>query len=283
MALMPSASEIVRLAAGFLGQTAVLTGLLFYFGWARSATSLGYFGVEVSLAQLSTSDYLLRSTGTALPPLILGSLIVAALVVAGRIARHYLTRLSRRRIWSVALAVQSVAVLLVIVGAYSSYRRPSVHLAPSVRPLLVSIGLLTAAVGWQLLDLVTRTPIRPSRVIVLLLLTAGAGCLLWSWSLYATQVGVSRAEDFAADLPRKESIALYSRDRLAIAGPGVEAVPLEGTGSSYIVRYDGLRLLMRAGDGDLFLLPKGWRKGRDPVFQIKNDDRVRMDVVARSE
>jgi len=59
-----------RLATIVASQTALLTAVLFYFGWARTSTTFAYFGVDVSLLGFSTSDYLLRSVNSAFRPLL---------------------------------------------------------------------------------------------------------------------------------------------------------------------------------------------------------------------
>jgi hypothetical protein len=177
---------------------------------------------------LSTSDDLLRSTGTALPPVILGSLVIAVLLIGARVVAMATGRVGGRARWTVAVSVHGTAALLVAAGLAASFRTIPVELP---QPLLVSLGVLVLVAGWPLLETAARAPVRLPAGVVVLTLTAGAGCLLWSWSLYATHVGTVRAESFAADLPFRESISLSSTERLAIAGSGVRAVPLTGTGS----------------------------------------------------
>jgi hypothetical protein len=275
--------EVVRVLVGVLAQTAVVTGLLYYFGWARTASALGYFGVDSSLVHLSTSDYLLRSVGPALPPLVLGTLAIACLLFGLRLTRRAVRNRRRRLRWSVALAVQGAAAAAVAAGCYASFRPIPVHLPGPLRPLLVSVGLLLAVSGWPLLEEALRRRVSAPATVLLLIATSGAACLLWSWSLYASHVGVTRAQELVTDLPYKEPISVYSTERLAFSGPGVNALSLERTGSRYSVRYDGLRLLIRAADGSMFLVPVEWKRGRDGVFQIKDDERIRIDVVARAD
>jgi hypothetical protein len=233
--------------------------------------------------RLSTSDYLLRSVGPALTPLVLGTLAVVCLLFGLRLTRRAVRSRGRRLQWSAALAVQGSAAALVVVGLYVSSRPIPVNLPGPLRPLLLGLGLFLAVSGWTLLEDALRRRVLVPGAVLLLVTACGAGCLLWSWSLYASDVGVTRAREFAADLPYKESVSVYSTERLAISGPGVNALSLAGTGSRYAVRYDGLRLLVRAADGTLFLVPVDWRRGRDGVFQIKDDEHIRIDVVARAD
>jgi hypothetical protein len=67
--------QLWRAVGIIASQTAVLTAVLFYFGWARANAAFGYFGVDLSLLGFSTSDYLLRSTNSAFRPLLLTGLV----------------------------------------------------------------------------------------------------------------------------------------------------------------------------------------------------------------
>ena len=48
----------VRRLATFAGSTTVLTAILFYFGWSRAYYFYDYLGVDSSLLNLTTRDYL---------------------------------------------------------------------------------------------------------------------------------------------------------------------------------------------------------------------------------
>src|SRR4051794_15967597 len=71
-------------AAGALavGQLGIITALAFYFGWTHTQAYLRYFGLDTSLVQYTTTDYVLRSVGASYWPLMaLGSSTVIALAI----------------------------------------------------------------------------------------------------------------------------------------------------------------------------------------------------------
>jgi hypothetical protein len=107
--LAPDAHKATRFLAAFVAQTTVLTGLLYYFGWAEGQAYFGYFGVATSMLDLGTTDYLLRSVSVAVPPLLA---TVCVLTAAGIVLPQVVRRASR---WP-AVAVRTV-VLLLGVGA----------------------------------------------------------------------------------------------------------------------------------------------------------------------
>jgi hypothetical protein len=73
--------------------TVLITALFYYFGWVRTRSFLGYFGVDPSVAGYSTADYVLRSINVAFHPFMyaafaaLGLVGFHRLVVAPALAR----------------------------------------------------------------------------------------------------------------------------------------------------------------------------------------------------
>ena len=69
-------------AAGVVGQVLVpmgaITGVLYYFGYVRERALYSYFGVPVGSLDLTTTDYVLRSTQALFTPL--ASLLVVTLI-----------------------------------------------------------------------------------------------------------------------------------------------------------------------------------------------------------
>ena len=60
---------ILETIAGVLAPITVITGLLYYFGWVRTAAIFSHFGVDQRILAYSIEDYLLRSAGVAFRPL----------------------------------------------------------------------------------------------------------------------------------------------------------------------------------------------------------------------
>ena len=59
----------------------LISAILFYFGYVYSTTEYGYFGLDVDTIGLSTQEFIMRSPGPLLAPL-LGAGLIAALLVA---------------------------------------------------------------------------------------------------------------------------------------------------------------------------------------------------------
>src|SRR5947209_3302016 len=52
-------------AALFLAPTSLITGLMYWIGWAKTQAYWYYFGVDQTLLKFSTTDYLVRAVNTA--------------------------------------------------------------------------------------------------------------------------------------------------------------------------------------------------------------------------
>src|SRR3954453_7772565 len=80
-----------------LGQLSAIAALAYYFGRAWTGAWLDYFGLNTSLVDFSTTEYVLRSIGLSYWPLMaLGSLVVVALFV-DPFLRLRLERASKRQ------------------------------------------------------------------------------------------------------------------------------------------------------------------------------------------
>ncbi len=272
-----------RMAALALSQIGLLTAVLYYFGWARTSATFGYFGVDVSLLGFSTADFVLRSANAAFGPLAaLGGVAVAAVILDAALSS--VTGVARRPVLR-----RVPPALLVAGGAFVATGAAGMEvpgLDGSVRvwlPALMALGFVLlryAARMWPLL----RAPAAQgfagsSGTTQTMMLLLAVLALFWTVSLYAVQVGHERARRFAANLPDHAEVVVLAKDRLAIGGPGVRVTTLRSRASRYRVRYTGLRLLSPSRDG-YFLLPYGWRRGVDSVFAIPDDADVRIDLIA---
>src|SRR3954451_20790987 len=50
-------SSAVKLTTALISQVAILSSLLYYFGWVRTDTVLSYFGLNPTVVGLSAEDY----------------------------------------------------------------------------------------------------------------------------------------------------------------------------------------------------------------------------------
>jgi hypothetical protein len=331
-------------------QTALVIGLLYYFGWVRTQATFSYFGVDTSLIGYGTSDYVLRSVEAAFQPFIWTALIALALLGIHRfLIRRALDmpEWSRVRVgvqWSVfTLHVVGIGLAAVVITGMlipDRVGRPLGLLLPV--SLIVSVALLgyvayLRSTHWAELTTPTRRPTQPtdpadqdaeiavnkdsrlqraghrdaqsfdemphrkrllvalartygrwpsprvaphSRTQTFVLLVLGLLGMMWSVSLYAGQLGADVASRLVSELHNRSSVVIYSTERIAVAGTGVEVVEIAQPGNKYHYQYSGICLLTHSTDRYI-LLPMNWKRGRDRVFILRDNDSIRIDVATR--
>ncbi len=272
-----------KLGAAIVGQTALLTALLLYFGWARTKTTYGYFGIDLSLLDLSTTDFVLNSVNSAYNPL----LRIGLVVVVGLVVHECVTRSDGRASRIAQIAIVTVGFWLCAIGTsallWPAWSRQIGRWVPNEPGLAFAWLPVTLAAGFALLayacttPLVARrlrSPLRLSAVLVGLFVLAA----FWAVSLFAVHDGLARAKAIERELPRSTEVVLLAQEPLGIRGPGV-VVPTDLPYGRYRRSYAGLRLLKRAG-GKLFLLPVGWHHGSGHVFAVPDDGQVRIELIA---
>jgi len=264
-ALLRRLPSVTRLLTEIVAPTALVTGLLFFFGWGHAYWFFHYFGVDSASLGLSRSDYLMRSVdGLFLP---LAGLAVLALAVAwGRLlAERFLpASVRRRRRWPPRVAAV-LGVLLLLNGISAGVVTTILNRGVAAVPLsfAVGIGILfyvvhrsgTAGPGW----LVVTEWLAVFVVVGL--------CLFWAAFDYSAAVGRSRAAQFVEELPASPEAVVYSESRLNLVAAGVDEVRCAGDPElAYAFRYDGLTLLWQAND-EMVLLPRAWT-ARDGVAMV---------------
>jgi hypothetical protein len=311
--LLGEDTGVLGIVAVGASQTAVLTGVLYYFGWARTNAFLEYFGLDPTMVGYDTTDYVLRSIGVAFPAAVGVSVVgLAALVVH----RGVVAPLAGRRVDGVRWARRSflavLAVAAALLGALGMGMLAPQRFGPELGLLFpLVIVVLTVLVGY--LDHLRRTyllPVRaadpsgpgyrpfaqlrqhqadppaaestaaaPARGLVLLL--AGLGLLgaFWAAGLQADAAGHRFAEDLVDRLPAEPQVVLFAEHRLQLDGPGVQVAPLGADGDRYRFQYSGIRTLIRTKQA-LLLIPVGWQPGRDRVFVVPDDGSSRVDIIA---
>jgi hypothetical protein len=70
------ASRLAGLIGSVVAPATLVTGIAFYFGWRREQAFAGYFGIDTSLLDFSSRDYVLRSVDALFVPM-LGLLLLA--------------------------------------------------------------------------------------------------------------------------------------------------------------------------------------------------------------
>lgn len=306
-------SSVLTIIGTIASQAVLITALLYYFGWVYTHSFFEYFGVEPSLIGYSTADYVLRSINVTFQPFVYlifttlllfgfhrfviapalmkvphdapSQLCATANETSGPTVRR-LGLLSVRRAVSALQAVAVIFMMTTLAGILFPGRIgvPLGLILPLL--LMLSVGLL--GYGSHIYSRYPSAftpkeqvwPIPHSRMYTLTLLAFGLISGLWAVSLYGDHVGTRAAIDFAAQLPTRPGVVIYSVEKIALSGPGIDVEEIRDPGTKYHYQYTGLRFLVHSADKFL-LLPSGWQHDRDRIFFVRDEDSIRIDIAAR--
>lgn len=270
---------MLHLIAAIGSPLALGTVLLFYFGWVRTKTQAEELGYHLSILDLSTTDYILKSVSSLSVPLV--PVLVVALTLngvhqrlmvplSGRI-RHrafllYLAQLLRMSwiLWSLA----GVGLLLLAPPAIRGF----------AIPVSITLAVLCAAYGRTLRKRLTG--IDPwsttGKVLVIALLTFA---VFWDVERIARTIGEGYGALIAANPQRLTAVTVYSAKSLWIEAPGVVETRRSNPGAEYSYRYEGLRLLEQSGDR-YFLINERWDEQQGRVIMLRETNNVRMEFAS---
>lgn len=286
-------------ALGTLGAvTAIVTAVMFYFGWRRSDVQARLMGMDVSLFGYSSQDYVLRSISSLYTPILVIFGLLLAWVwlhrqIVARVERYEDDEFPEDRRHELALAAKwgavggsVVAVGAVVFSILAGRADPLWPVGPIrdalvddqwvIPALLIAGALLASYCVWIRRRLAPRRPGPPPELwqrVLPAVLVAGTVLLGTFWVLeeYASEVGRARARQViegVATLPRAE---LTSSVPLGIDAPGVEETPVDVLGDVDRYRTTGLRLLARAS-GKIILLHDGWSPTTGSVIVLPDSD-----------
>ena len=273
----------VQSLGAVIAPTALISALLYYFGWAKAHAFSQYFGIDVSIFGLSTQDFILQSIRAVVTPL--GVLLIAGLLLlwAHRAVVSGIERDPHRRIWprlEAALAVVGAAsfVLGLVLNAdvYATLREATVV------PLALMLGVALPSYA-VLVERRRRHPTHagapvatgsPGLNVILVSMLLGVG-LVWTVAEYARLKGTQEAEFIYDQLHYQPGVAVYSAQRLHLGGAGVEETAFSEPESAFGFRYDGLKLLFHS-HGTYFLVPESWSPddGRTIVLPLSDGQRL---------
>jgi hypothetical protein len=255
----------LQILGAVIAPSSLITALSFYFGKVRTDTYFDYLGIDRSMLNFTTQDYLLRSTDVLFIPL--GALLsVGVLIlwthclVEGHLSKH------PRVLQYVTRGLVVLGGGLFAIGAVNASRQGLPFPTPFLfAQLSLGVGVALVAYALRLRGKRLRGWISTvyGTLIGLLILLS----LFSTTAEYAAALGTGRAQEFAAGLFDRPAVVVYSKDRLHIEAPGVVETTLEGVDSAYRYRYTGLRSLLRSG-GNYFLLPALWSYTNDGVTVI---------------
>lgn len=246
----------------------ILTALLFYFGWARTKREAAHLGYDVTIYEMSLQDFLLKGVPALFMLLMVVGVVGLAAVFADRRIVRPLFKGTRRRAVRRRVATALIhswigwVVVVVVLGAVG---------AGDAVPFCVA-----AALGGALYGLSLRGAAPVPAVVRGLLAVLLAFSVVWTIERTVGWYGAATAEVVTANPQDLAAVTVFSAKDLRISAPGVRATPLDGAGSAYTMRYDGLMLLHRAGDR-LILIPADWDPVRSHVIVLRDDDGVRFE------
>lgn len=277
-------ATLLRATARLAAPTAFLTAWLYYIGWVKTNRQASYFGVDPSLLDYSTADYVLRSVTSLLGPA--GAVLIGLLVVGA--ARRRIDRIdpasaAHTRLRPIGRWTVGVGSVLVVIGGLYLNRLGAGGFASALAAIALVLGGLLLLGGRYLglrADRVTDPAARIDAVEVLLVGLVLAVGLFAAGFFYAVQVGEFTARALEGRLPTAPEVHLLSTSDLGLGG-ATSCQPLRSSDSAYRCRYTGLRLLTATG-GNLFLVPENWgRAGAGYVHVVPLGDDVRVDLRTR--
>ena len=262
-------SAALRVAGSVAGQTTLVIALLFYFGWARTQTLLNYFGISAAIAHLSVNDYVLRSLNITIRLLVILGLLTL-LFLSGH--RWLVTALAAQRYPSLArftmLACVVPGFLLCVVGVLGFYNWVTYSTQYPFVPVTLAVGITLVGYGFHIRTLAAADP-QPhrwsARTQIATLVVLNIAFIFWAVAVYASITGQRSAYLLASNLGAQPGVIVYSEKSLDLTAPGVKVQQPPGNDSHYRYRYSNLKLLFYS-NGRYFLLPIGWKRGRDPVL-----------------
>jgi hypothetical protein len=278
--------QVLRVVSTVVAPTTLITALLIYFGRLHATGYFRYFGVNYTVFDLSTQDYLVRATDGMFVPLGLAAAVVLLtlwvhrgvvgaaspetrvrlarqvmplvavaglllLLQAGAVLRDWGPWAGRDRIGGVSLAA---GVLLLVMAAHQVRGLPGAAHEPPGSPLpgAAAIAEWTAA---------------------FVLVSAG---LFWAVGAHALQIGAQRGAMQAARLAQGPDLVVYADQRLHLSAAGVRETVCQGEEPGFRYRYDGLKVGLRLG-GQLFVLPASWNRSDGAALVLPRTDGVRLE------
>jgi hypothetical protein len=273
-------TSLLRAAGKLIAPTALLTAWLYYIGWVKTNRQASYFGIDPSLLNYSTTDYVLRSVTSLLGPA--GALLISLLVIGA--ARRAINRIepgqwAYRHFRGTGRVATATGSVLVIIGGLYLNRVGVVGFASVLAAVGLLGGGLLLLLGRYLSVLAERRSDSDADIDAMEILVIGlilAAGLFAAGFFYAVQVGEITAQALERHLPEAPEVHLLSAQDLELGG-GTACEPLRAD-DAFRCRYTGLRLLVSSNDR-LFLVPGDWGQAANSyVHVVALGDNIRIDV-----
>ena len=278
--------RVLQAVGAFVAPTTAVTALLIYFGQLHAYAFYWHFGVNYTVLDFTTTDYLVRSADGLFVPIAVAAAVVLVGLWLNRFVLHRLRDTTSQRIVHVVAPVAGAVGLLLAGLAFvlvmaAGLRR---ELPPETGGVALVVGVLLLVYSVRLArkEWNARRPPGARRVAgtglaewaaAFVLITVG---LFWAVNSYATGVGTGRALQLRNELPSWPETVVFSERSLSLAVDGVTEVECSGEEAAYRFRYDGLKLVQEAG-GHYLLLPSTWTRSSGTAVLLPRDSSVRLE------
>ena len=277
--------SIVQWFAIIAPLTTIATALAFWFGWTMTATRTAYFGIDQSILEYSTVDYLLRSADAIIVPAISVLLISVICIGIHAFTANIIGRPGvHRYVFFGAWIILAAGLLVTTLGVWVIFEEPPFRTPFLFEPAALGSGVAVSAYAfWVLRRLATSTghtlrhlPMweKLGYVCTVLLVVLA---LFWACSLYAGALGTGRSREYARELAKRPSVVVYSVQSLALAGP-VREERIPDPDAKYHFKYTGLKFVTRSAD-KFFLLPEGWRRENGVAIILEDNPEYRVEFI----
>lgn len=277
--------QLAKVLGSVAAPTALVTALLYYFGWNHSGWFFQYFGVNANVLGLSTVDYLIYSEDALFVPITVGALVGLLALSGHRLLRAGIAAaiLTPRRLAIFLAGTATLGLLLTTGGFISVLTSTPLSRVLTAAPLSLAAGVLLLAYSdhlWRTSPArspSTGTKPDPAAVaqwaIVFVLVAVS---LFWAAADYSAAVGTRRAHLLVSQLSTYPDVVVYSQRSLNLTAPGVRQTRCHDAQAAYSFRYDGLKLVLRSGDQYLFL-PQTWTPAHGAAVLLPRDASVRLE------
>lgn len=283
----PIGFDVLRTAVALLPPVALITGVLFYFGWVRVASVARALGQSDSVYGYTTTDYVLRSVGSLFFPL----LVLTAGALLALIAHQAVQRELREghAQWAVPVAwvMIGLGIALLCYGVLYAWRLFEIQnaLVDVTGPLSLGLGALLIAYGGWLRSQSRRgpgpaLPTWQRAFAAGMLMSIAALSLFWAVGNYAQVRGVQDARLIEAGYRTLPAVVVYSAKDLGLQ-PDASVHPVTEGDPRYEYQYSCLRLLDHV-QGTWYLLPENWAFNHR-LIMLDDDSDVRFELTSAEE
>ena len=263
----------------------LVIALAFWFGWKLTNARSAYFGIDISTLGFSTTDYLLRSADATFVPVAVTLLaILAAITLHGWIRHKATTRQGLNTVVNGAAVGAILGGVLTLAGIWAMFEPPPVATYYLVPPVILGLGPGILAYSlWILRHM--RASNEPggdrgvpawerSGYTIAAMLTLLS--LFWAASLYATALGLGRAQILAENLSSQPEVTVFSAKSLDFDALGITVTKITSADSAYKFRYSGLRLLIHSA-GKYFLVNDRWSHQHGVTIVLQDTPDIRLE------